>query len=740
MISSPDMPRTITAAILLLASIGALPAQPRFRGWWPQSYRVERDEAGGKLVFSTPYYRFRHNLKQGGVIDSISLTHGRAANLLVRPVETRVRLMVPQQVRPNQSLERAPARNVFSDLNDPAPKVSQGKDGEAEVLSIDAALMDTAGKDCGIRVRTTYNYRWGYVKVRKQLLAPDATKVISVALLSATLDPSLTDYGWRPAVSEEMGNNPHAWQNGQIREWGKIRPGTHFDLPFRTRYVPRYLVLANHGVEGIEWFMSDDLAQFDYQMTGEPGTGYCELSASTTPLGIRLSIEPVSLAYNPWLARGGYLELKGTYTFDYYMGVPILEGHAQKPWLHESLRGLRTQAKVEITEEGIRHWAESGIRELTIHNDGDAFGDGLFWRDGSYPPYPPEVMKKMDAVLGYCRKHGVRIAPYFSNHELHQSTREFQEHGEEWGRKPDDQGNLRPNYYYGSHMCLKSGWLEFFKFSVDRVLKNHAFDGVYYDWNVALFCNNPRHVGKQSSGVSGERGLAGLAISPTGHWDIDELIQLVEWTRRRVGPEGLFIIHNTLAPMFTTENFADHVVGMEFSYGRIATAMPPLEDLPLEWAFAGARSRGVIVSGTVADTAPPRIRRLHALAGLMTSVTPWRANPEAIEFAGRLKPLGDIERYRFEDWRNKAVEMSARQGYSAVYSRPGEAFVLLANFGAEPKPVLCAVNPRNLPHPLSRVASAEIAGGAKLNAANLTGSGERITIPAGDVVLLRLKE
>jgi len=43
------------------------------------------------------------------------------------------------------------------------------------------------------------------------------------------------------------------------------------------------------------------------------------------------------------------------------------------------------------------------------------------------------------------------------------------------------------------------GWLDFLKFSVDRVLKNHALDGVYYDWNAALLCSNPSHVAKGSS-------------------------------------------------------------------------------------------------------------------------------------------------------------------------------------------------------------------------------------------------
>lgn len=711
------------------------PAQAQ-RGWWPRQYQVT--EAAGSLVLSTPYFRFEHDLKKGGAITAVKLTHGKSGNLLIRPIEARAGLAMQLEPGAPTTGRRTPPRNVFSDLNDPSPKVSHSREGKSEVVSVEAALLQPNGRESGLRVKTTYRYRWGYVKIHREFVASGPVKVASLSVLGATLDPSLTDYGYRPAVSEEMGNSPHAWQNGQIREWGKMRPGTHFDLPFRTRYVPRYLVFANQGIEGIEWFMSDDLAQWDYQMSGQPGTGFCELSASTDPLGIRLSIDALNLPYSPLLARGGYQELKGSYAFDYYLGVPVLEGHAQKPWLHESLRGVRTDKKTEISEAGIKHWADLGIRELTVHNDGDAFGDGLFWRDGSYPPYPPEIMKKLDAVIGYCRGHHVRIAPYFSNHELHQSTAEFKEHGEEWGRKPDDQGNLRPNTYYGSHMCLKSGWLDFFKFSVDRVLKNHQFDGAYYDWNVALYCNNPRHVGKSSNGITGERGLGALAISPTGHWDIDELIQLVEWTRERVGPEGLFIIHNTLVPMFATENFADHVVGMEFSYGKVSVSMPPLEELPPEWAFAGARPRGVIVTGTVADNAPRAVFRQHALAGLMTAVTPWRANAEAIEFVRRLAPLGDIERFKFEDWRNQAVSLNEPKCYSAVYSRAAEAYLLLANFNSEARKITVRVRPEKLPYPLRALRHASVVGGAELRVASLTGAGESIPIPANDVALVRL--
>jgi hypothetical protein len=710
------------------------------RGWWPQAYAVQRDDAAGTLTVSTPYYTFQHDLKRGGALSKVALTHGRAANLLLRPVETRIQLARPDG---GAAAEAGAPGDRFSDVRSARPSVEFKQAGKNVTVTVNTPLTDEQGRASGIEAKTVYEYRWGYVKIHKELRATrPSLKVRNLCLLSTVLDPSLSSYGYRPGVIEEMGPNPHSWQTGQIRRWGRIRPGTHLDLPFQTRHLPRYLVLADPGREGIEWFMSDDLSQWDFQMTGKPGDGFCEVSASVNPPGVAVSIFPVDLSPSFVLPKGGSVPLNGTVSFDYYLAVPILEGRASNPWLHQSFRGLRDDTGAVITSEQIKQWAADGVREMTVHNDGDRFKDGLFWRDGSYPPYPPEIMKKMDANIALVHEAGIRIAPYFSNHELHQSTEAFKAHGEEWGRKPDDVGSLRPNTYYGAHMCFKSGWLDFFKSSVDLVLKNHPFDGVYYDWNIAMFCNNPLHVGKTSNGVPAETGVGGYAVSNTGHWDIDELINLSEWTRERVGPEGLFIIHNTLVPMFVTENFASHVVGLEFTYGKLFSDFPGLEELPLEWNFPGSRPRGIIASGTIDRNAPRRIYKLHALAALMTNVTPWRANPETVELFKILRPLGDLEGYRFDDWRSSAVILDGRRCYSAVFSRAGEAYLLLANFNSEPKTVICTVKPGGLPHLLKTIVSAEIIGSGSvpsLSPAKLTGPGESILLPAEGALLLRLK-
>jgi hypothetical protein len=706
------------------------------KGTWPQEYSVHRDEVAGQLVLSTPYYSVTHDLQHGGAITRISYVHGAVFNLLLEPLATLVELAANKASQHVTKQEQPPPPTVLSDLHDSSPLVTVAKTGKRQTVSVEATLQAPEVGGLEVHTRTTYEYRWGHVKIHKEFVFPgQGIRTAALTVLSTVVHPTLTHHGHRPNVFENSDVDPFGIE--KVR-WGQMMPGKSFDVGVATRYVPRYIVLANPGIEGIEWFVSDDLSQWNYQLTGQPGTGSAAWAANMNPLGIRLSISPLRLPSNPDLERGGFINLNGRYAFDYYIGMPVLEGHAQKRWLERSFGPNRGKW---VSDEDIRRNAVAGIVTMTLHNDGDSNGDGLFWRDGTYPPYPPEEMKKMEHVLETCHEHGIKTLPYFSNHELHQSTEAFKLHAEEWGRKPDDQGNLRPDYFYGAHMCFKSGWLDFFKSYVDTVLKHQPFDGVYYDWNMALYCNNPLHVGKDSNGVSGKEGLSTYAYSRTGHWDIDELLELMEWTRERVGLDGLVTVHNTMTPMFAIENFADYVVGMEWGYGPLLDRMPTPEGLPLEWNFAGARARADIEYGTIDRAAPPGIYRLFYLTTLVTGTAPWPASDEAASLFQILRPVGNPERFQFQDWRNRAVRMEGEDLLSAVYSRSGEAYILLANLQPKAREPLCQIDPRAFQKPLVSLRSAVLIGNQKatsVETANLTGRGERIPLPARGVRLLRL--
>ncbi len=711
---SPFAPALCVAVFGSALSSNAAPVESKFNSSWPQAYSVQKDEAAGLLTLRTPYYVVEHDLKQGGAITRIALQHGKATNLLVRPIQTRVR---------DKNGE------VLTDLKDSAPKLFHRRAGLNEIVTVECALGDGQGHP-DLQVKTTFEYRWGYVKIHKEFLVPaTGWQIRELSPFSTVLVPSLSDYGYREGLSEEEGAPPFSFGSNR---WGKLRLDQPSDRPLTTRYVPRSMIFADPGIEGLEWFVGSDLSQWERPLAGKRGQGQCLFQPNQNPPGLALSISSLWSTNQP-------INLTNACAFDFYLAIPLREGHAQRPWLHTSFNRNRGNW---VAAEEIQRWAQQGLQTVHCHNDGDYYDDGLFWRDGSYPPYPD--MDRYNQVLEECHRAGIRTATYFSNKELHPGTKEFQENGMAWGRQ-NRKGELQHNLFrgkseFGAQMCLRSGWLEFLKLSIDRVLKNHPLDGVYYDWNVALFCCNPLHEAKTG------------ASAAAGHWDIDELLDLMEWTRNRVGSNGLVIIHNTTTPMFATENFADDIVATEWGYRKWTDRAPDLQDLPLEWSLAGARSRGVISYGTIDSKAPRRLHKLFALEAFLGGVTPWPASAETFDLLTLFNPLGDFASYRFADWRNSAVSLSNRRCASAIYSSPSEAYLLLANLDADAREVKCVLRPEQLPYPLARLrAAARVPSGAmsagklapspatSLDVRQLIREGIKITLPGDEAILIQVR-
>ena len=194
---------------------------------------------------------------------------------------------------------------------------------------------------------------------------------------------------------------------------------------------------------------------------------------------------------------------------------------------------------------------------MRIHNDGDSFDNGIFWRATVYPPYPPDEMKKMDQTLELARRHQINVVPYFSLHEYHPDADGFKENARKWGWIAGEGDDIVPtrfrNSIFGYLMCLQSGWLEKRKASIGEVLSRHAFSGVYYDWCIAIECFNHSH--------------------GPHHWDYRKLIELLEWTLKRIGPAGHLYLHLTNAPNIAAENMASLVLTDEASPKNIRPGM-----------------------------------------------------------------------------------------------------------------------------------------------------------------------
>ncbi len=670
-------------------------------GVYPERHELVEDNEQRTLTVRNRFYSITHSLDHGGVIAEVRYHQGTDRNLLLAPCGGEVALT---------------GGGVYAEYHDKSVQARVEREGSDLVLTFEGLLRDAQGRDCGIAYRHTYRHRWGHVKIEKRLRFSGPVRVSRLCVHSWVLQPELTHFGVRPAAPAEASSYPGSLG---VCQWGRFTPGAAFDSAYESRFVPRYVGCADPGREGIEWFVGSDLSQWDYQVAGAPGYGSLRLAPSTRPPGVSLSVCPLDVP------RGGVV-LSGDYVFNSYLGVPIICGRANRLFLHRTF-----QRKNWPTAEQIRGWAESGIASMHFHHDGDSFRDGHFWRDGSYPPFGPDDMREYDRVIADCHRHGIRVATYFSNKELHPTVEAYQRHGAEWARLPDDSYEQLHNAYsgdeYGSQMCLRSGWADFHKEYIDQVLSHHELDGTYYDWNVALYCHNTRHVpGHEGDGL--KPGVGGWAFSPAGHWDMDELLDLVAWTRERVGPEGLMILHNTMVPMAATENYADSIVAMEWGYARLASGAPAIEDLPLEWSFMGHRSRGVISYGCLEEGAPERVHRQMTMRSLLTGVTPWTADDLAMEMFAPLANR-DLSGFRFADPRSAPIGAGGRATAAAMYHSPEEALVLVGNLAPKARSMRCRMDVRRsdlvaAERYLVRTAGTEIA----LSAAELRGKGFEVQV------------
>ncbi len=710
---------TLFAIQLSLGSLLNAQTSDTLVPWWPQEYKVRSDRKKNVLNLSTPFYQVEQNSIRGGNISRVTYTYGKEENLLMEPVGVRI--------------VAADGKEEYSDISDTPAEITYENSGRTVRVTTNCNLRTKSGKLSSISLKTIYEYCWGYIKIRKELYFPDSLMIKTLILFNLRLSPDLSDYGYRPGITEQANTLPFGFN---VIKWRKQRSGTHFDLPLYTSSVPEYLVFLNQGVEGIEWFMSDNCWQWDYQMTGKPGTGLCSVTGSYNPRGIDATICPVNLPE-------GYITVKGTYVFDSYLGLSVLPGRANRDWLHAIIN--RNSGKW-ITNNEIMDWARSGVSTASYQDDSDLDHDGIFWKDGVYPPYSNEEMNKLDDILDLCHQQGIKTSVYFSLKEFHPSATAFKNSGEVWGRRYNDKNELKytrsaSGDLYGAEMCLKSGWKDYLESNVDQTLSNHKLDGVYYDWNVSLYCNNQLHAGKSAADKRDKNGTGVMNITPDGHRDIDELIELMEWTRQRVGPDGLLIIHNTMVPMLVTENFANYVASMEWGYGKLIKDIPPLTELPPEWNFAGARSRGIIGRGTIYAGSPEELRKKLTLEALLTGVTPWPLMPEAIEMHRKLLPLGDLSQYKFADWRNKAVNLNDTLCASAIYSKPDTAFLIIGNLGSTSSALTVRLNSSLLPFPIENVISVRILNnttGSELGTRLISADGEKIIAPSAGEILLRI--
>jgi len=486
----------------------------------PQPARFTVREDAGGIVVDCRYWKVRHERRAGGGITSIVFKYGSGKNILSAPCETRIGTFH----NPKYRCYTAGRTNV-------PVRLSHGRKGDVVYIESESPLVSEDGSRLAAVCRHRYEYHpWGYIRQHVTIECtgsiPDVWELVIARLAVA---PHLNEFAVRPAPDMD----PNANLLGNVSRWFELRGGQVSSdmIAFRTRIMPLHFTFLRRGVEGFDWFIADDLDQWHRQVFGKPKRNHFlvryapELSGYEVRIGV--------LEYHPF-----GMKLQGTYQFDFFMGLPFVRKYV--PPLVCSIGGLLNHrpdgSGTDFPSKAtLVNYRKHNIKLARIHNDSPS-PDGVFWRAGAYPPYPSRRMKEMDLCIAECHRQGIRVTPYFSLCEFHPGVPSFSEKAEEWQRVVDDTGRMIHNYShsggeFGAQMCMSSGWLEFRKKTIDKTLRNHDFDGIYYDWCAPMPCLHPGH----------RDGVA--------HWSVEEFIRLLEWTRERVGPAGEMYLHLTDVPL-----------------------------------------------------------------------------------------------------------------------------------------------------------------------------------------------
>jgi hypothetical protein len=210
-------------------------------------------------------------------------------------------------------------------------------------------------------------------------------------------------------------------------------------------------------------------------------------------------------------------------------------------------------------------------------------------------------------------------------------------------------------------MCLESGWLEFRKRSIERILSDLPWDGLYFDWCTSHACRHPDHI-------------AGADY----HHDQDTLLDLMFWCRRRVGPEGVILTHISGLPQIVIANMSTATLIYEELAG-IAHPANPLE-FPAQVRFMPILLQHMCPWGAPGSDEARRCAMNCLLAGAPPILTaPIKGLSQDLLAEIELLAGEDLGSYSFLAAWDAPAKTGAEGVYAAVWYRPGRMLVYLAN-------------------------------------------------------------
>lgn len=514
----------------------------RFKPEYP-GYKVTT--RNGITVIENEFVRWEHDEAQGGELCGAYVKNGTNENLLTAPQTTDFGTWIKGAWRDHHFYCSSKAK--AEDF-----KAESKEDGSVSV-SFKSKLADQEGKTLAgvslvhtidyhvngaaqhtVKVKLTKDIDLGYIRIGMLQLRDDMDR--------AAIRPS-TAGAW----AQEL-QNPCQWIE---LKHGKSR----YDLPaWQSVHLPLSMLVMKNGIEGIELAMGDDLGVWDSVGRQDcPTLCHGSIREARDPWRYLVELAPLD---SP---RAGNIVKRGTYTFTYRVALPFVRKKIVPLVL---AGGLHKPGKLEErwpTKEDLKRDHKLGVEFRRLHNDGDLREDGIFWRDVAYPPYPADEMEKMDQCIADAAKNSIDVVPYMSVKEFHPEVAGFEEYAEKCAHQVVPGEKFMVNVFgksvFGMQMCLCSDWYEIRRKSIAQTLDHHAFNGLYFDWCMGLECIHPVHNG-------GKR-----------HWDNDQLLKLMEWSRNRIGNDGRLYLHLTNVPSFALENMADMVLTEESEYYEIEPEM-----------------------------------------------------------------------------------------------------------------------------------------------------------------------
>ena len=601
-----------------------------------------------RVVLKTPYWRVEHDLGAGGCWRSIRFTKGSRKNLLATPVTSRIRFfrLVPGTMYNDYA--------SFEECRERRPKVTVGETRTGDpVVVTEGRYTDASGNTIPVRYRRRSEYReWGLVASELEVLPErDVPEVVEFSAAAFTLRPGMTDLN----VREHPACAGHSDLLG-LGEWFEIEPGR---AVYSQRYTPMHLSIFEKDVEGIDFCPSSRLVDWDTQLTSDPGQGLCVVAANAEG-GTHVEIDPFCRAFRriPITLR------KKRYRFRMYWGLPFVRERERtfSKYFHSSL------FSDWATDTQLERLADAGVKLLRFHCDHR--DDGPFWHDGMYPPFDREGMRELRRIIDTSHRLGMKIVPYVSLKEFHPESPGYRRNRKKWTQRPTPTSDGIHTYVrtgeFGHVMCMESDWLAFRKRACDVMLDDLPWDGLYFDWCSPHACMHPDH------------------LPGAYHTDTDGFLDFLFYARRRVGPDGILLLHLSGLPYVVAENLADLALIYEDTQGVV----PLPGDFPSQCDFFPVAPRHLVMN---IGNDPVNTRKF-IMGGMLQghpAITQMparrgRSFPAAVLEEMELFGREDLSRYRFRRASERPVETDKPTVYASLHHARGRALVYLGNFSGKP--------------------------------------------------------